>query len=137
MPSPDSLRAIQTRNHRTRRLLLALALALLLLALFSVLVGRYPTPGLMGLDQLGSDELAWRLVVNLRLPRLITAILLGMTLAAAGTVFQMLFSNPLVEPGFLGVSQGAAFGAALSIVLLGGSALLTQSAASIFALAGL
>ena len=137
MQSPHRLPAIQTRNHRTRRLLLALVAALLVMAAFSVLVGRYPDPGVMGLDQLGSDELAWRLVVNLRLPRLVTAILLGMTLAAAGTVFQMLFSNPLVEPGFLGVSQGAAFGAALSIVLLGGSALLTQSAASIFALAGL
>ena len=137
MQSPHRLPAIQTRDHRTRRLLLALVAALLVMAAFSVLVGRYPDPGVMGLDQLGSDELAWRLVVNLRLPRLVTAILLGMTLAAAGTVFQMLFSNPLVEPGFLGVSQGAAFGAALSIVLLGGSALLTQSAASIFALAGL
>jgi iron complex transport system permease protein len=75
--------------------------------------------------------------VNLRLPRLLTAILLGMTLSAAGTVFQLLFSNPLVEPGFLGVSQGAAFGAALSIVFLGGSAIVTQSAAAFFALAGL
>jgi len=91
----------------------------------------------MNWDRLSSDEIAWRLVVTLRLPRLITAILLGMTLSAAGTVFQLLFSNPLVEPGFLGVSQGAAFGAALSIVFLGGSALLTQSAAVIFALAGL
>jgi iron complex transport system permease protein len=48
-----------------------------------------------------------------------------------------LFNNPLVEPGFLGVSQGAAFGAALAIVLLGGSVLVTQSAAAFFALSGL
>jgi iron complex transport system permease protein len=137
MRTPGELPAVQAHNHRTQRLLLVLAAALLVLAGFSILVGRYPAPGLIGLDQLSSDELAWQLVVNLRLPRLVTAILLGMTLSAAGTVFQLLFSNPLVEPGFLGVSQGAAFGAALSIVLLGGSALLTQSAAGLFALAGL
>ncbi len=125
------------KNHRRQRFLFALLLLLLISAGISMLVGRYPVPGLVSWDQLAGDELAWRLVVNLRLPRLLTAVLLGMTLSAAGTVFQMLFSNPLVEPGFLGVTQGAAFGAALSIVLLGGSALLTQSAAAGFALAGL
>ena len=137
MHTPVGLQAIRTRNHRAQTLLLALGIGLLLAAALSVLVGRYPLSGLFASGQSGGDELAWRLVLNLRLPRLITAILLGSTLAAAGTVFQLLFSNPLVEPGFLGVSQGAAFGAALSIVLLGGSALLTQSAAAIFALAGL
>lgn len=81
--------------------------------------------------------MARTLVSNLRLPRLLTAVLLGMSLSAAGTVFQMLFANPLVEPGFLGVSQGAAFGAALCIVFLGGSAALIQGVSAFFALAGL
>ena len=60
-----------------------------------------------------------------------------MALSAGGMVFQMLFANPLVDPGFLGVSQGAAFGAALCIVLWGGSAALIQVSAAFFALAGL
>jgi iron complex transport system permease protein len=137
MSISGALPAIYARNHRSQRLLLALAAGLLIVAGFSMLVGRYPAPGLMSWNRLTGDELAWRLVVNLRMPRLLTAILLGMTLSAAGTVFQLLFSNPLVEPGFLGVSQGAAFGAALSIVFLGGSAIVTQSAAAFFALAGL
>ena len=137
MSVSGALAAIQAYNHRHQRLLLALAVGMLVLAGFSVLAGRYPEPGLISWKQLTSDELAWRLVVYLRLPRLLTAILLGMTLSAAGTVFQLLFSNPLVEPGFLGVSQGAAFGAALSIVFLGGSAIVTQSSAAFFALAGL
>jgi iron complex transport system permease protein len=137
MSTSGALPAVYARNHRSQRHLLVLAVVLLVMAGFSLLVGRYPTPGLMSWNRLTSDELAWRLVVNLRLPRLLTAILLGMTLSAAGTVFQLLFSNPLVEPGFLGVSQGAAFGAALSIVFLGGSAIVTQSAAAFFALAGL
>jgi iron complex transport system permease protein len=45
----------------------------------------------------------------------------------------MIFRNPLVEPGFLGVSQGAAFGAALSIIYLGASPLLIEGMATAFA----
>jgi len=76
-------------------------------------------------------------VLNLRLPRLLTAVMLGMSLSAAGTVFQMIFGNPLVEPGFLGVSQGAAFGACLSIIFFSSAAWSVQSAAMLFALLGL
>lgn len=110
-----------------------------LIAVFilSLLLGRYPAPGLITPSQIMDDPLAQRLVFNLRLPRLLTAMFLGMTLAAAGMVFQLLFSNPLVEPGFLGVSQGAAFGAAFAIIFLGGAALATQVSAGLFALVGL
>jgi iron complex transport system permease protein len=120
-----------------RRPTLILGLALLLLLAISLFVGRYPAPGWMSPATLAQDELARQLVLNLRLPRVLTACLLGMTLAACGTVLQMIFRNPLVEPGLLGVSQGAAFGAALSIVVLGGSALLMQGSAALFASLGL
>jgi iron complex transport system permease protein len=103
----------------------------------SLFVGRYPGVMLLSPERLAGDELAQRLVLNLRLPRLLTAVMLGMSLSAAGTVFQMLFGNPLVEPGFLGVSQGAAFGAALSIVLLSNAAWLVQGMAALFAFLGL
>jgi iron complex transport system permease protein len=86
---------------------------------------------------LWQDEMAWNLVLSLRLPRILTACLLGMTLAACGTVLQMIFRNPLVEPGLLGVSQGAAFGAALSIIVLGASTLLMEGMATAFACLGL
>ncbi|MGQ9834250.1 MAG: FecCD family ABC transporter permease [Candidatus Villigracilaceae bacterium] len=119
------------------RSLAFLALALLAIFLLAALIGRYPAPGFLTFERIANDELAQRLLFNLRLPRLITALLLGMTLSAAGMVFQLLFSNPLVEPGFLGVSPGAAFGAAFSIVFLGGSAIITQTSAAAFALAGL
>jgi iron complex transport system permease protein len=120
-----------------RRSLTLLALTLLIIFLLSAMIGRYPAPGFLSFEHIAQDELAQRLLFNLRLPRLITALLLGMTLAAAGMVFQLLFSNPLVEPGFLGVSQGAAFGAALAIVFFGGAALVTQFNAALFALMGL
>lgn len=81
--------------------------------------------------------MAQRLVWNLRIPRIITAALLGATLAVCGTVLQMIFRNPIVEPGFLGVSQGAAFGAAVAILWLGGGRLAVELSASLFALLGL
>jgi iron complex transport system permease protein len=86
---------------------------------------------------LAQDNLAQRLVFNLRLPRLMAALLLGVTLSACGTVMQMIFRNPLVEPGFLGVSQGAAFGAALSILWLSNSTFVIEIIATIFGLLGL
>jgi iron complex transport system permease protein len=60
-----------------------------------------------------------------------------MALSACGTVLQMIFRNPLVEPGFLGVSQGAAFGAAFSIIYLGAAPLLVEGTAALCACLGL
>ena len=126
-----------TRNHIQQRIFLWLGLGLVVLFLVSLLWGRYPSVGLISWQQLNQDELARLLVINLRLPRLLTALLVGISLSASGTVFQMLFGNPLVEPGFLGVSQGAAFGAAMCIVFLGGSAAMVQGTAVFFAFCGL
>ncbi len=103
----------------------------------SVFLGRYPQPGFLSLERLSEDNLARSLLLNLRLPRLLAAALLGMSLSAAGTVFQMVFGNPLAEPGFLGVSQGASFGAALSILFFSHTAWAVQGSAAVFALIGL
>jgi iron complex transport system permease protein len=112
-------------------------LSLLILTALSIFIGRYPAPYWMPVSRLIGDPLAQRLVLILRLPRILLALLLGASLAAAGAVMQMLFRNPLVEPGFLGVSQGAAFGAALSILIVGPGSLPMYSMAIGFALAGL
>ena len=107
------------------------AVSFVLLLGLSVFLGRYPQAGFLRPGQLRENELARLLVLNIRLPRLLTAALLGMVLAASGTVFQMIFANPLVEPGFLGVSQGAAFGAAVAIVFLSASAAAVQGTAAL------
>jgi iron complex transport system permease protein len=128
----------QLRPSATR-VVLPLAGALIAVMALSLLVGRYPRSFFTSPSLLAHDELARRVILTLRLPRALTAMLLGMTLAGAGTVMQMIFRNPIVEPGFLGVSQGAAFGAALGI-LTGGAAispLVTEVSASAFALLGL
>jgi iron complex transport system permease protein len=111
-----------------------LALAVVVLSAF---LGRYPAPYLTAPATLWDDDLARRLVVNLRIPRIIAAFLTGAVLSAAGNALQMVFRNPLVDAGFLGVSQGAAFGACLAIVVLGGSPLLIQGCAAGFAFLGL
>ena len=57
---------------------------------------------------------------NIRLPRVLAAMLIGAILAAAGAVMQCVLRNPLASASTLGVSQGAAFGAALGIIVFGG-----------------
>lgn len=56
-------------------------------------------------------------VWQIRLPRVLLALLVGMGLAAAGAAFQGLFGNPLATPDTLGVAAGAAFGAALGLLI--------------------
>ena len=63
------------------------------------------------------------LVIELRLPRVVMAALVGMCLAAAGVLYQALFRNPLADPYILGVSSGAGLGAALAFVVGGSGAL--------------
>lgn len=123
--------------RRQRRGLVILLVLLAVTVLLAVLTGRYPRPGLISPAQLLEDPLAQSLVLNLRLPRIIAALLLGSGLAAAGLVFQMIFANPLVEPGFLGVSQGAAFGASVSIVAFAPALWIIQLSSAMFALTGL
>ncbi len=129
-------RGTDRRRHGTAGLLI-FVLILTVLFFVSLFTGRYPSAGVLNPLDLFKDPLARSLIMNLRLPRVLTALFLGMVLAGAGMVFQMIFSNPLVEPGFLGVSQGAAFGAAFAIVFVSSSAWIIQTSAAFFAVAGL
>lgn len=126
-----SIRYLQTASQS--QTLIWLAVLLLVTFTLSIFLGRYPSPGFISPSQIASDTLAQKLVLNLRIPRVLSALLLGASLAAAGGVFQMIFSNPLVDPGFLGVSQGASFGAALCIVFLNGSLWAIEGSAAFFA----
>ena len=69
-----------------------------------------------------SDPLARSVVIDIRLPRILTAALVGGSLAISGAVFQGILQNPLADPYTLGISSGAAFGASLSF-LFGGAGL--------------
>ena len=96
------------------------AIAFLVLALAvaaSLFLGRVnvsPAEVIQGLLSPGAS-LAGLVVTELRLPRAVLAILVGASLGLSGAVLQGLLRNPLAEPGLLGVSNGAALGAVLSI----------------------
>ncbi len=108
------------------------ALILLLLPLgfifASVFWGRYHIlPGeavqsilmAMGLHGFQVSKETYTVILQLRMPRAIAAAAVGAGLAASGGAYQGVLRNPLVNSGLLGVSNGAGFGAALSIVLFG------------------
>ena len=75
----------------------------------------------------------YSVVVNLRLPRILMAIIVGAGLTCAGDTFQSLFSNPLATPDILGVTSGTCVGAILAIIL-SCSILETQLIALVFGL---
>ncbi len=127
------------RRPSVMRTLWPLGAGLLTVVVLSLFIGRYPDPFWTPPRLLWQDDLAAEVVWSLRLPRVIAALLVGMSLAGAGTVLQTVFRNPLVEPGFLGVSQGAAFGASLAILGLGAGAspFAVAASAMVFAMAGL
>ncbi len=82
----------------------------------------------------GGGEIARTVVIELRLPRIVTAFAVGALLALAGVLLQALFRNPLADPYVLGVSGGAAVAALLALAA-GAGLLLTQAAAALGAAA--
>lgn len=102
-----------------------MASALLALFLLSFVMGRYGVPlgqvvrillsGVLPLGQTWTDNMAIA-VLNVRLPRILLACLVGCGLSAAGTGYQTVFQNPMAAPDILGASSGACFGAALAIM---------------------
>jgi iron complex transport system permease protein len=104
------------RNPLRLSLLAILAAAVLLL---SITIGAAHVPLASVFDALtgGGDETTRTIVLDLRLPRAIVALLVGGALGLAGAVFQALLRNPLAEPWVLGVSGGAAVGAVAAVVL--------------------
>jgi iron complex transport system permease protein len=118
-----------------KSLLLLLIFLLFAIFLVSIAVGRYFLPvdtvfGALFLHN-SSESVVNNIIFNIRLPRVLAAMLVGAALAVSGAAFQGLFKNPLVSSYQLGVSSGAGFGAALAITL-GGGAVFIQSSAFLF-----
>ena len=81
------------------------------------------------------DSVGYTVFLNIRLPRAIEAMLFGACMGISGAALQTTLRNPLVSPYILGISSGAAFGAALSIAVIGqGCSFLIQPSAILFAL---
>ncbi len=109
----------------------------LLVALTCVGIGRYYLTIGESLEVLfrglvlGKEHVSaqsYSVVINMRLPRILLALLCGSGLAVAGAGLQALFANPLVSPDTLGVASGASFGAALALLLNGDIVIVQLSA---------
>ena len=122
-----------TAIFRPRPTLIFLLLLLVLVFWLSLALGPVSLPlgdtllggmRLLGLPLDGGDTQQAELILGqIRLPRSLLGIAVGSVLALSGVAMQGLFRNPLADPGLVGVSGGAALGAALAIVggsLLGG-----------------
>lgn len=105
--------------------------------LFSFSIGRYGVPvsevvrillsRVFPIRQTWTQEMQ-TVVIQIRLPRIVMACLVGCSLSAAGASYQGVFQNPMASPDILGASSGAAFGAALAILLGASSRMITLAA---------
>jgi iron complex transport system permease protein len=94
------------------------------------------TPGLKNLltgEVTGTHNL---IITKIRLPRILTASLVGMGLSVVGTSFQAMFKNPMADPYVLGISSGAALGGALALVMGISERFLGLGAVTLFAFIG-
>lgn len=115
---------VKNEHNFIKTLVLIVLPVLFLLA--TICIGRYSVSvpdvfrcfltAITGND-MGIDQQTYSVVMHVRLQRGIQGLLVGASLAVSGACFQSLFRNPLVSSGMLGVSNGAGFGAALSILL--------------------
>lgn len=112
-----------TAKHESSQLLVRLLLLSLLLitsAGLSLSLGSFPTPFRQVLHALvspQSSDIAF-IIWQLRLPRILLAILVGAALAIAGAILQSIVRNPLASPDVIGITSGAALAAVLFLVLL-------------------
>lgn len=114
-------------NRRRRQrwhIVLALGLLAIVAALAAIAAGPLPIAPLdvlswaIGCDsQPALGEVERHILAEIRLPRVVVALLAGSGLALSGCLMQSLFRNPLADPGLIGVSSGAALAAAITIVL--------------------
>jgi len=127
MFSITALRRQQQAGDRARLAILVIALLVVgsvFSLLFSVTTGASDASMFDVLANLGgqADALNIRdriIIFDIRMPRAILGFLVGGSLAVSGAVMQGLFRNPLADPGLVGVSSGAGFGAVVMIVLGG------------------
>jgi iron complex transport system permease protein len=118
-----SLQDRQVIERRESWRLAVLLAALAAIAIASIAIGRYPLALTTVLEVIWnacsrseSSSTAETIVLLVRLPRIATAIMVGVGLSVAGASYQTVFRNPMASPSLLGVSAGAGFGASLALL---------------------
>ncbi len=118
IPKPD---IAGDRRYLALMLRLVLIAALFVTCLLSLGWGAARDSDVIG-ALLGWSDVSLRdqvIVWDIRMPRMLTGVVVGAALAVSGAVMQGLFRNPLADPGLIGISAGAGFGAVAAIVLGG------------------
>lgn len=114
---------IQYKRYRARnkRFIIFILLLLVLIGGIALLAGSHWIGGKEILALLRGDgtALEYQILLNIRLPRVLAAVITGIILSASGALMQILLRNPLASPYTLGISNAAAFGASFGIVFLG------------------
>lgn len=115
-------RSLNTKHESTQLLTRLLLISLLLVASagLSLSLGSFPTPFMQVMHALTApqnSDIAF-IIWELRLPRIVLAILVGAALAIAGAILQSIVRNPLASPDVIGITSGAALAAVLFLVLL-------------------
>jgi iron complex transport system permease protein len=116
----DSPPAAPEYARRTWPVFAALWAALIVLTIFSLLYGRYSLPWQSWwrvFAEPDSSSMANIVLLQVRLPRVLAALLIGGGLAVSGAAFQGLFRNPMASPDILGAYAGAGFGASIGILM--------------------
>lgn len=126
---------MRSASHTRPALAIAALLALLAVAMLAgVGLGAVRVPpgdvvAAVGRAVTGADApAADAVIVDIRLPRVLLAALVGACLATAGVLYQALFRNPLADPYILGISSGAGLGAIIAIVATGGGTIIRYGA---------
>lgn len=131
--------AVVRRRGSVRRLVVTCALTLVAAAALcvSLSLGEYPIPvpdvvsSLVG----AGDPANEFIIVDLRLPRALAAVLTGSAFGLAGTIFQTLLRNPLASPDIIGITAGASAGGVICVALLGLGGILVSTGALVGAIA--
>lgn len=114
------------KNRRNKFIIMGLFILMLITIIFSFGLGKYPIEPnqvvgiifskVLNINPFWTEKMEI-IFFNVRLPRIILACLVGCCLSAAGAAYQSIFLNPMAAPDILGASNGAAFGAAIAILL--------------------
>lgn len=121
-PKTNTMSSRENRpNHRIRIAFSCSIVIICVVALLGLMVGSYPlSPAEVWSGLRGTGEPMPILILQqVRIPRTITAIIVGAALGISGLLMQTLFRNPLADPQVLGVSSGASLGVAFVILVLG------------------
>ena len=129
---------MQERINKHFKLIIVLLSIILIFSMIILMsVGRYHIAiadifkyfgTFLGFNSNAIDSNVSIVLLNIRLPRILLAVMVGSSLSLAGSTYQSVFHNPLASPDIIGVSSGACFGAALAILFNLPSVMITVSA---------